>query len=81
LSIKVHPDNGEKTVMLKGGAIRCKSIIIAIGVYERKIQVEGEERLRGKGVFYCAICDGAFFEDCIISVVGEGIWPSKRAST
>ena len=45
---------------------------MATGAHARKIGVDGEERLTGKGVSYCATCDGAFFEDCIISVVGGG---------
>ena len=72
LSIEIHKDEPEKTVVLKNGVIRCKSIIVASGAHARKIDVEGEERLTGKGVSYCATCDGAFFEDCIISVVGGG---------
>jgi len=72
LSVKVHPGNCEKIVVLKDRAIRCKAIIVATGAHARKIDVEGEERLTGKGVSYCATCDGAFFEDCIISVVGGG---------
>ena len=72
LSVEVHPGKSEKTVVLKDGAIRSKSIIVATGAHARKIDVEGEKRLTGKGVSYCATCDGAFFEDCIISVVGGG---------
>lgn len=72
LSIEIHTDKPEKTVVLKDGVIRCKSIIVASGAHARKIDVEGEKRLTGKGVSYCATCDGAFFEDCIISVVGGG---------
>ena len=72
LSVEVHPDKPEKTIVLKEGTIRCKSIIVATGAHARKIDVEGEARLTGKGVSYCATCDGAFFEDCIISVVGGG---------
>jgi thioredoxin reductase (NADPH) len=72
LSIEIHPDKSEKTIVLKDGTIRCKSIIVATGAHARKIDVEGEERLTGRGVSYCATCDGAFFEDCIISVVGGG---------
>ena len=72
LSIEIHTDKSEKTVVLKDGVIRCKSIIVASGAHARKIDVEGEKRLTGKGVSYCATCDGAFFEDCIISVVGGG---------
>jgi thioredoxin reductase (NADPH) len=72
LSVEIHPDTPEKTVVLKDKAIHCKSIVVATGAHARKISVDGEERLTGKGVSYCATCDGAFFEDCIISVVGGG---------
>lgn len=72
LSVDVHSEKSEKTIVLKDGAIRCKSIIVATGAHARKINVEGEERLAGRGVSYCATCDGPFFEDCIISVVGGG---------
>jgi thioredoxin reductase (NADPH) len=72
LSIDTHPDKPEKTIMLRDGTIHCKSIIVATGAHARKINVESEKRLTGKGVSSCATCDGAFFEDCIISVVGGG---------
>ena len=72
LSVEVRPEKSEKTITLKDGAIRCKSIIVATGAHARKINVEGEERLTGRGVSYRATCDGPFFEDCIISVVGGG---------
>ena len=72
LSIEIQADKPEKTVVLKDGVIRCKSIIVASGAHARKIDVAGEERLTGKGVSYCATCDGAFFEDCIITVIGGG---------
>jgi thioredoxin reductase (NADPH) len=72
LAVKVQPSQTEKTIILKDGEIRCRAIIVATGAHARKIEVEGEERLTGKGVSYCATCDGAFFEDCIISVIGGG---------
>jgi thioredoxin reductase (NADPH) len=72
VSVEVDPGKTEKTVVLKDGKIRCKAIIAATGAHARKIDVKGEDRLTGKGVSYCATCDGAFFEDCIISVVGGG---------
>lgn len=72
MSVKINPENHEKTIILKDGVIRCKAIIVATGAHARKIDVEGEGRLTGKGVSYCATCDGAFFEDCIISVIGGG---------
>jgi len=72
LSVEFLPDTGEKIVRLKDGEIRCKALIVTTGAHERKLGVEGEGKLRGKGVSYCATCDGAFFEECIISVVGGG---------
>lgn len=50
----------------------AKAIIIATGTLERKLKVPGEERLANRGVSYCAICDGIFFKDKIITVVGGG---------
>ncbi len=72
LSVEVLPETGEKVIRLKDGEIRCRALIVATGAHERRLGVEGENSLRGKGVSYCATCDGAFFEDCVISVVGGG---------
>lgn len=49
-----------------------KAIIIATGTLERKLGIPGEERLNNKGVSYCAVCDGIFFKDKVITVVGGG---------
>lgn len=72
VTVDIHPDKAEIKIGSNENDIHCKAVIIATGVHARKISVEGEERLTGKGVSYCATCDGAFFEDCIISVVGGG---------
>lgn len=50
----------------------AKSVIIATGATHRKLGVDGEERLAGKGVSYCATCDGAFFKKKVTAVVGGG---------
>ncbi|HIE14020.1 TPA: thioredoxin-disulfide reductase [Candidatus Bathyarchaeota archaeon] len=50
----------------------AKAIIIASGSHHRKLNVPGEDRLRGVGVSYCALCDGAFFKDLKVLVVGGG---------
>jgi thioredoxin reductase (NADPH) len=54
------------------GNIQAKSIIISAGSEYRKLGVAGEERLSGRGVSYCATCDGFFFRDRDVAVVGGG---------
>jgi len=48
------------------------SLIIATGTRPRRLEVPGEDKLRGKGVSYCAVCDGAFFTGKRVAVVGGG---------
>ncbi len=50
----------------------AKKVIIAIGTKRKKLGIKGEEQFLGKGVTYCATCDGAFFGDKIVGVVGGG---------
>ena len=49
-----------------------KSVILATGTHHRLLNVPGEEEFQGKGVSYCALCDGAFFKDKQVMVVGGG---------
>ena len=55
-----------------GKIYRGKAIILSTGGTPVKLGVPGEEEYSGKGVSYCAICDGAFFRDKVIAVVGGG---------
>jgi thioredoxin reductase (NADPH) len=55
-----------------GRQFRAPAVIVAAGGEPRKLGVPGEEELAGKGVSYCAVCDGAFFEGEKIAVVGGG---------
>jgi len=50
----------------------AKAIIIATGSQPRKLRIEGEEKFTGKGVSYCAVCDGPFFKNVPVAVVGGG---------
>ncbi len=61
-----------KKVICKGNEYKAKTIIIATGATHRKLGVEGEEALRGRGVGYCATCDGAFFRNKTTAVIGGG---------
>jgi len=62
----------EKVVLTADGELRALTVILAVGATPRKLGVPGEDRLTGKGVSYCATCDGAFFRDREITVVGGG---------
>ncbi len=52
--------------------IECISVIIASGVSMKKLSIEGEEKYAGRGVSYCAVCDGPLYKDKIVAVVGGG---------
>lgn len=81
-------DNGEtKTVITSLDRFEAYSIIIATGAEPKKLNIPGEEELAGHGVSYCAVCDGAFFKDKELVVVGggdsaveEGVYLTKFAS-
>ena len=55
-----------------GEEVRARAVILAGGSTLRRLGVPGEERLHGAGVSYCATCDGAFFADQAVAVVGGG---------
>lgn len=72
--IKKEKDKGMKVWRVELGKekVTALSLVIASGARPKKLGVPGEDRLRGKGVSYCAVCDGAFFKDKNVSVVGGG---------
>lgn len=60
------------SVEMDGTALEAKSVIVAAGASHRKLGVPGEKEYMGRGVSYCATCDGAFYKDRITVVVGGG---------
>lgn len=55
-----------------GGVIESKTVIYAAGAIHRKLNIPGEERLIGKGVSFCAVCDGALYQGKTAAVIGGG---------
>ncbi len=74
--ISVQPpedSNGNVRVGLAGGEVlEAGSLIIATGASHNHLGVPGEDELAGRGVSYCATCDGPFFNDATVAVVGGG---------
>jgi thioredoxin reductase (NADPH) len=62
----------KKILLEDGQELEAKSVIIATGAHPKLLNIEGENTYRGKGVSYCATCDGAFFKGENIAVVGGG---------
>ncbi len=65
-------DGKIKTVITDSNSYSCKSVILATGARHRPLGVDGEEDLAGRGVSYCAVCDGAFYRGKNVAVVGGG---------
>lgn len=65
--------NGEiKTIHTKGGDYQGKTVVLATGAEPRELGLPGERELRGRGVSYCATCDGMFYRGKAVAVVGGG---------
>lgn len=71
--VDVQLEGKEKAVILDNGKrITAATLVVATGSNPRKLNVKGEEEFSGKGVSYCATCDGHFFKDKHIAVIGGG---------
>lgn len=73
-AIKIESgENGEKTVYTKeGDTYSAKAVIAALGAKHRMLGVPGEAELVGNGISFCAVCDGAFYKDLSVAVIGGG---------
>ena len=70
-SLAVETD-GTKTIVIDGQPVRAKTVLIATGSDYNKLGIPGEQELYGRGVHYCATCDGAFYREKRLVVVGGG---------
>ena len=72
LEVISDPEGKVKTVRTSDGDILARAVILAAGASHALLKVPGEAELNGKGVSYCATCDGAFFRKKEVAVVGGG---------
>lgn len=70
--LKVEKNENKFIVTGEYSTYESKSVILATGLEHRKINIENEDELIGKGVSYCAVCDGAFYKDEDVCLVGDG---------
>ena len=70
--IKIESANENFKVVTDLNIYEAKSIIIAIGTKRNKANIKGIKELEGKGISYCAICDGFFYRNKNVSVIGSG---------
>lgn len=73
-------EGANKIITTDRGDIEAEAIIIASGASFRHTGCKGEEEFGGRGVSYCAVCDGAFFEDEVVAVIGGGNTAVEEAS-
>ena len=69
---RVEDHGATKKIVTDDGEFEAKTVVIATGSNHRSLNVPGEEELNSRGVSYCAVCDGAFFRDEDLLVVGGG---------
>lgn len=70
MGLELSPE--KKIVITNKGRLEAKTLIIATGATPKKLGIEGEDLLTGKGVSYCATCDGPFYKDQEVVVIGGG---------
>ncbi len=71
-AVGIKDANGKKTVVTVKNSYEAGAVILATGSANRKLGLEDEDKLVGKGVSYCATCDGNFYRKKIVAVVGGG---------
>lgn len=73
-------DEGEvKAVTIDGKPVRARAVIITTGAEPKKLDIPGEGEFIGRGVSYCATCDGAFFRDVPVAIIGGGDTAAEEA--
>ena len=68
----ISGEKGNITLTTEYGEYSAKAVILATGSKHRTLGIEGEDRFTGEGISYCAVCDGAFYKDKSVAMIGGG---------
>jgi thioredoxin reductase (NADPH) len=68
----IEVEGDDRVVRTEDESFTAKTVIIASGTEPKALGIPGEDELRGRGVSYCATCDGAFYRDKVVAVIGGG---------
>ena len=77
---KIDLQSQPKIIETKEATFEAKTVIIATGAQAKKLGITGEKEFIGRGVSYCAVCDGAFYRNKDISVLGNGKYAISEAN-
>ena len=77
--IEVKNEKNKKIVITKNQKLETEYLIIATGRSPKNLNVKGEEKLKNKGISYCAICDGSLYKDKEVVVIGAGASSIKES--
>lgn len=69
---KIELATETKKIITKDKTFNAKTLIIATGAQSKKLNISGEKEFLGRGVSYCAVCDGAFYRDKTVAIIGGG---------
>ncbi|MFO7677477.1 MAG: FAD-dependent oxidoreductase [Thermoplasmatota archaeon] len=70
--VDITKNSSSFVVKSSQNSYRCNAVLLCTGTEYRSLGVDGEQRLRGRGVSYCATCDGFFFKEKTVAVIGGG---------
>lgn len=78
-ALKIDMSDDVKLVHTNRGVFKCLGVLLASGAHPRKVGFIGEEEFRGRGVAYCATCDGEFFTNKEVFVIGGGFAAAEES--
>ncbi|MBE6570836.1 MAG: FAD-binding protein [Ruminococcaceae bacterium] len=70
--VEIVDGDTKKVITEDGNEYECKSVILACGAKHRHLGLENEERFIGDGISFCAVCDGAFYQNKTVALIGGG---------